>query len=84
MSDIYNRMELLSECVGKNYVIIRDNSDNIENIIMGNNVSYSNIVKSSAGIHSCIASPTALMPPVDMFVIIPLRNIHQVVHPYLV
>ena len=68
MSDIYNRMELLSECVGKNSVTIRDNSDKIKNIVEGNNVSYSNIVKSSAGIHIRNASPTALMSPVAMTV----------------
>ena len=33
MSDIYNRMELLSDCVGKNYVTVRDNSDKIKNIV---------------------------------------------------
>ena len=68
MSDIYNRMELLSECVGKHYVIIRDNSDKIKNIVVVNNVSYSNIVKSSADIHSRNASPTALMSPVAISV----------------
>ena len=57
-------MELLSECDGNNSVIIRDNSDKIKNIVVGNNVSYSSIGKSSAGIHSRNARPTALMSPV--------------------
>ena len=35
MSDIYNRMELLSECVGKNSVTIRDNSDKIKILLSG-------------------------------------------------
>ena len=56
MSDIYNRMELLSEGVGKNSVNIKAISDKIKNIVVGNDVSYSNIVKSSAGIHSRNAS----------------------------
>ena len=59
-------MELLSKCVGKNSVTTRDNSDKIKNIVVGNNVSYSNIIKSSAVIHSCNASPTVLMSPVAM------------------
>ena len=50
----------------QNSVIIRDNSDKITNIVVGNNVAYSNIVKSSAGIHGHNGSPTALMWPVVM------------------
>ena len=65
-SDISNRMELLSEYVGENSVTIRDNSDKIKNIVVANNVSYSNIIKSSAGIHSRNASPTTHMSQIAM------------------
>ena len=63
MSYIYNRIERMCLEILLTSVTM---PITLKNIFVGNNISYSNIVKTSAGIHSRNASPTAFMSPATM------------------